>query len=634
MRTFLSISIISILVLSGLGAVALSDEKNEINIKETIIFSQPRIIEQEKYITIESSEATSEIMSGGKPLIPTFTKVYTLPFGSKVKNVQVTFSETLKQKISKPILPAPEPQIVSTVYSSSYTSQMDESIYSDIKIYPEKRFSYTTGAGLSDETHVIYLSVRVNLIQYVPSENIIYYSNSAMIDVTYSPPERSINYPNEYDLLIITPAEFTTQLQELVDYKNNNNITTKMVTLEEIPNTGADQQESIKYYIKYAIENWGITYLILVGSGLPEQEKFPVRYAWIPSGNYEDNFPSDLYYADIYDGNGNFSTWDKDGDGKYAEFYGSNNDMPVVDMYPDVYLGKLPCNTALEVQTMVKKIIYYHEHNKMLNNILQMGGDTFPGDDEEINEGEYCNQAVLSNLPGYSTTQLWASNGKLTKENIANGIKNNVDLVDFSGHGSHLSWATHATNDDEVWIPPKTVISPYTGFLYVDIDLYNVNNAYKYPVVVFNACSCNKYTSSDDCIGWKILKKPNGGSIATFAASGIGYGSPGSYETQRLWGWAEVHIFKEIYQNKILGKVWGNVINGYINTFISDDWDDADYKTVLELSMFGDPTVAIQNGKDPKSISVNKPIINNILGKLADDFPILQKLLKLFSRIY
>ena len=638
MKKILTILIVSILIFSGLGATALSKEKKELQKNETINFSEPTTLYQENYIQIKLDQTSEQLMKTGKPMLPKLTKVYTFPFGTKITDVKVTFSESYEKQITKPIIPTPEPQIISTTYISNPISEPDPlKIYSNLEIYPEKRFSYRAGTGLENGEHVVFLSIQVYPIQYIPKTNTIQYSKNAEIEISYDTPDNPINFPDAYDLLIITPSQFTSQLQPLVDYKNNDETKTKMVTLDDIPNTGLDEQESIKLYVKDAIENWGITYLLLVGAGLVDNELFPVRYAWVPSGNYEDNFPSDLYYADIYDSEMAFSNWDKDGDGKYAEYSQISNDMDNVDMYPDVYLGKLPCNDANEVTTVVNKIINYEEHNKMLNKIMQIGGDTFPGDPQEISEGEFSNTKVLEKLSGYTSIKVWASqsNGaqELTKKNIANGFNSGVDFVDFSGHGSWASWATHAPQDEE-WLPAKTLISPYTGWLYIDYDMYTVNNEYKHPVVVFNACSCNKYTESDTCIAWKNMREPGGG-IASFGASGIGYGSYGYHEVERLWGWMEVHIFENIYNDKILGEAWAECLNSYITSFIDDEWGEADYKTILEMSMFGDPTLAIEDGKDPKSINVEKPnISNNFVEKFLQFFPRMETLLRIILKYF
>ena len=626
MKKILPLIVVGLLVLGGLGAVArtVSDEENFIS--EEILFSQPVIRENAENIEIELSEATSDSWETGKPMLPVVTKVYTLPFGTHVDSVDVTFSDTIEKDITKPIKVSPESIMKTPDFISVNIEESKTADYSGINVYPEKLYNYRTGGGLDGEEHVTYLAVSLYPVQYTPNQNMISYSKKATIEIEYTPPANPITFGDEYDLLIIAPSQFESALQRLVDHKNQNGIDTILTTLDEIPSgVGVDEQEDIKYYVKDAIETMGISYLLLVGAGLKDAELFPVRYAWIPSSPYEDNFASDLYYADIYDGEGNFSDWDKDGDGRYAEY---PTDVPNTDVLPDVHLGKLPANNVGELNTVIDKIIWYDEHNKMTNEIVQIGGDTFPGDGEGIYEGEFANEEVLSELSGYSSTRLWGSNGKMTKSNIAKGFRSSADFMDFSGHGSWASWATHAPDDDEVWIPAKSLRSPYTGFLYVDFDLYWTQNSKKYSVVFYNACSTNKYTDSETCLSWKTLFKKNGGGIAAFGATGIGYGIHGSSETERLMGWMEVRTFKEIHDNVNLGLAWSNAITGYYTTF-SANLNDGDYKTMLELSMFADPTIDVEDGDDPVNVPTNIPEIPGFLGILFERFPRLAVLLEL-----
>lgn len=636
MRKIVPVLVVIILVLSGLGAVAFSQNNDVTEQSETIMFSNPIIKSDKDFASIKMPEATSNTMESGMPTLPKYSKTYVYPIGTKVENVEVTFSEPIKQEVTALVTPAPEKLILSSVKIPKVSKETVEKTYSKIDIYPEQKYDYYVGAGLENGKHVIFLTVSLIPVQYVPSENAIYYSNSVKININIKVPTVPITFGDQYDMLIIAPSEFSSALQPLIDYKNEHNTQTILTTLEDIPNTGADQQESIKYYIKDAIETMGITYLLLVGS----VDKFPVRYAYIPSGDYEDRFPSDLYYADIYNAEMGFSSWDANGNGKYAEMHGAISDMSAVDMYPDVYLGKLVCSSVAEVTSVVEKILNYEEHNKMMNTIAQIGGDTFPGDPEDINEGEFCNVAVLQNLPGYSTTKLWASTGMLTKQNIADAFNSGIDFADFSGHGSPVSWATHPPGDDETWIPsPDARDLFYSGFLYTTFDTHLIQNKDKLPVVVYNACSTSKYTEPDYpmSLSWKTVAKAEGGGIACFGAAGIGYGSYGSHETKRLWGWMEVNIFKEIYNNKDLGASWANCLNGYINSFynaIEEEWNDADYKTVLELSFFGDPSLRIEDGPDPKSRSVAiEPAYNSIIAKLIARFPNLEKLISLIYKL-
>lgn len=595
MRKLLPLCIMGILVLSGLGAVAVSGLEETQSIIDSVYFSQPVLNEKEEFITIELPEATSYLMDLGKSSLPVVTKEYVFPFGTQITNVDVSYDATNEQLLSKPVMPALEPQIVSTELKSNTLKDVWEVVqdHPNVIPYPASSYSYRIGTGLQDGAHVVFLSVHLYPVRYKQSINTICFSEGATIDISYTPLENPVNFGDSYTLLIITPTQFITQLQPLEDYKNDNGVPNVMVTLDDIPIVGVDRQEDIKYYIKNAIETWGISNVLLVGSGVKDQELLPVRYAWIPSGGYESSFPSDLYYADIYNSMGGFSSWDFDGDGKYCEF---PEDIPAVDLYPDVYLGRLPCNNADEVTTIVNKIIDFKEHNKVLNKILQLGGDTFTDDEEGIYEGEYANTQVMTKLPGYSTIKLWGSTGTLTKNNIINNINKCVDFVDCSGHGSWGSWATHTPKDEGTWIPAKTFYSPYTGLLYIDID--RLSNAKKLPVFIFNACSTSKYSERPNCLSWKVISKSGGGGIASFGASGIGYGSYGTYETERLWGWMEVHLFEELYNTKLLGQVWANALNGYISGF---ELEDIDYKTVTEMAMFGDPTLAIQDGNNPQS---------------------------------
>jgi hypothetical protein len=618
-------SIIIVLALSGLGAVARTVSEDENFEIEKLTFSKPILNENNNYISIKLEEMTHSSWEKNRPSLPVVTKVFTFPFGTIVDNVKVIFSEKLEKVVSKPIKPSPEVYMESTMYSYIEAEKSNDILtYADINIYPEESFSYKVAAGLKGEEHVIYLSVHLSPVQYNPKEKMIYYSTSATIDIEYTLPENPILFPDEYDYLILSPVDFENALQTLVDHKNSLEppIRTKLVTLDEIPSAGGiDIQEDIKLFIKDAIENWGITYVLLVGAGVEGSEIFPVRQAWIKSDDHEDYFPSDLYFADIYNGTGAFSNWDKDGDGKFAEY---PVDMDNVDAIPDVYLGKLPCNNVAEVNVIVGKIIQYKEHNKMTNKILQAGGDSFTSDN--VNEGEYANTVVMTKLPGYSTTQLWGSNQQLTKSNIAKGFRSSVDFVDFCGHGSWASFATHPPKDGDTWIPPKTIFSWRTGFLFLDFDIYMVLNSKKYPICVYKSCSNNKYSDSATCFGWKTVSKNNGGGIAAYAASGISYGATGQDIVDRTTGWMEVKTFEMLVNNKVLGQVWGNSITDYYNTF-SIQLSHSDWKTLLEWSMFGDPTLVAEDGDDPVNLPVDIPVIYDFLDNIIENHPIMARIL-------
>ncbi len=612
---------VGILVLSGLGAVAIEQTEKENIILEKIKISSPKLIEKEGFISIGLSEANSNYWDEDKPFIPVVSKVYTFEFGTKIDNVEVTYSNIKTQKLSKLIEPTPKSYIRSMAYKTTSIKKPSEISYSGLGIYPQKQFSYRTAAGKEGKDNVIVCAVSLYPIQYNTLDNTISYAQNADIKIKYTPPTSTIIFPDVYDLLILTTTEFETTLQRFVDHKEGRNIRTKLVTLDEIYPTGADIQESIKFFIKDAIETWGVDYLILVGSGVKDNEKFPVRYINIDNEDY----PSDLYFADIYNSSMGFADWDVDEDGDYGEYPRDRQDM---DLLPDIYLGKIPCNTTGELNNYIDKVIWYDKHNLMTKKIVLIGGDTIATPADEVFEGEFANQAVLDVLTGYTGIKNWASTGKLTKQNIAAAYKKVLpDFIDFSGHGSTKSWATHPPNNENKWIPNPTLIAPWSGWHILDFDANSIKNAKKYPIVMYHACLNNEYTESDSCLSWTTLKRPNGGGIIAFGATALSRGSQGEAAIERFFGWLEVRTHEELFNTKNLGQVWANSIKGYCTNF-EGRLQQSDFKTITEYSMFGDPTLNAENGDDPKVRSQPDIYFNRFKG-LLNYFPRIAMLFEL-----
>ncbi|MCK5258219.1 MAG: hypothetical protein KAJ69_01770 [Thermoplasmatales archaeon] len=78
MRKILSLVIVVILTISGLGAVVSSENENELHKQKVVIFSQPITHEQGEFITIDLSEASANSIEVGKPALPVVTKVFTI----------------------------------------------------------------------------------------------------------------------------------------------------------------------------------------------------------------------------------------------------------------------------------------------------------------------------------------------------------------------------------------------------------------------------------------------------------------------------------------------------------------------------------------------------------------------------
>jgi hypothetical protein len=92
----------------------------------------------------------------------------------------------------------------------------------------------------------------------------------------------------------------------------------------------------------------GLQWVLLGGS----EDIVPVRYGYSTGDHEVDRTPpTDLYYSDL---NGN---WNVDGDEFYGEFADDS-----VDPYPELFVGRLPCNNHLEINNWVSKVLSYERN--------------------------------------------------------------------------------------------------------------------------------------------------------------------------------------------------------------------------------------------------------------------------------
>ncbi|UCF13301.1 MAG: peptidase C25, partial [Thermoplasmatales archaeon] len=93
MKKIIPILVVVVLVLSGLGAVAVTEADERLRNQDSVLLSAPIFKETDSYLTVDFKEATSMLLDTGKPMLPVVTKVYTFPLGTKIDDVAVTFSE-------------------------------------------------------------------------------------------------------------------------------------------------------------------------------------------------------------------------------------------------------------------------------------------------------------------------------------------------------------------------------------------------------------------------------------------------------------------------------------------------------------------------------------------------------------
>ena len=433
------------------------------------------------------------------------------------------------------------------------------------------------------------------------------------------------NNSSTFDLVIITPYEFSDSLSSLVDHKNSVNIKTNLVFTESIYDffDGRDEAEQIKYFIKYAIEQWNISYVLLVG----DINKIPVRNTYSSIWPEEEEYIlSDHYYADIYNETDDFCSWDSNENNKYGEIeiLSNSNSMYVpkcehcwktvlnvsdidgVDLYPDVAVGRLPCSNKKEVDIVVNKIIKYENTvygQPWFNKIVLAGGDTHP--EFEGLEGEILALKTAEALPDFEHVFLLASKNNLNAFSFNRAINRGAGFVCYDGHGYEYGWGVYKPNSSA---GDKMIKynSPFINFLF---------NRNKLPIMFFNACltskidfkledlyqySSKKYlklltllpgVNSDTqlpCFAWKFVKKRNGGAIATIGATTIAYSYIYNNQTSLAgFGFLNINFFKAYSEGAILGDMFIQSQIDYLDEVIHD------YMTLEQYILLGDPSLRV-----------------------------------------
>jgi len=673
----LSYFVVGLLLFSSFAAIGIGKNASVTDLEDNYstdinkIFEKPQIVEKEidqkDFVEITVSNTNAVLYKSGEPLLPIYRDTIELPFGTTVKKITVNKGNLDTVIINEKILPAPEPVLQGIEDDTKLEYKPKDDIYETDKYYPEKNLRYSISAGLNDRAeHKNIFTYELCPIRYNPVQNKIEYTKEIDIEIEYNEPTSNPFKANgEYDMVIIAPNAFSSELNKLVQHKNEYNIKTLLKTTQEIYDeyTGVDKPEQIKYFIKDALDTWDIKYVLLVGGmtslidGVSRDDEnqgtkdwyVPVRYTNLQeTGNTHDpGFISDLYYADIYDSEGKFSSWDKDNQGQsdglfavWGTFITPRKD--IIDLYPDVYLGRLACRNTNEVKTVVNKIIdyekYKHESN-WYDRIVAIGGDSHDDPGTDYLEGELACDYTLDNyMTEYNQVKLYASNKNTnpdktpSPDNIIREVTKGCGHLLFEGHGNPGSWDTH-------WPGLFNWQDTPGGITITEIPKLK-NDGIKLPVCVVGGCHNSQFNVTlmattlerpymwtygmpvPECFSWHFVRKSGGGTIASLGNTGLGYGAVGEHgdidgdgenlpDTIEALGGYQIKLFYETMDEgkDILGQCWEGSVRKYLNTFPGMD-DKVDAKTVEQWPLLGDPSLKI-GGYQTEDKAKSKDIVDN-----------------------
>lgn len=592
---------------------ALSSEKNgtvEV-MSETVYFSQIIIEESNNQIKINLPEANSWTVKPNDLKLPTVAKIYEFPIGTEIIDISVESGNMHTFLAEKTIETVPLFHDINSKITLGDNNKME----------PLSSYTFHTGVGLNKENkNVLFLTLTIHPIQYDRESNNILQMESATIEIKYNLIQKSLisaeNANETYDIVVITPQSYKSLLYPYVQHKNQYGLNVYIQTLDNIYSSfqGRDDAEKIKYFVKYAVEEWNTLYVLLIG----DKKSCPIRatdaYPW--EGYHGNGILSDLYYSDLYDSSFEFCSWDGNQNNIFGEidYQGfppeADDDMDNVDLYADVHIGRIPCRTSEELSTVLNKIITYETvtYNQIwFQKIILMGGDTFPLTKMSppfVYEGEITNIKVGQQLPEFEQVRLWASTRNLHAWTFNREISKGAGFVSYAGHGFEHGWGTYRPNA----IIDGNLIFYYSPFLNA------LSNGHKLPIVFFDACLTAKldfnitdlvgyyglkaqligrllggFTADDyfDPFAWSMLKLEGGGCVANVGATRPAYTYVDKDGVYAGAGYLDVHFFKAYEEGVTAGEMLTSAQRDYLNNV------GLDYFTIEEYMLLGDPSLMV-----------------------------------------
>lgn len=308
---------------------------------------------------------------------------------------------------------------------------------------------------------------------------------------------------NGADYIIVTHGDFYQAIQPLATVRRNQGLRVAVVDVQDIYNEfnhGIVDAEAIRSFISHAYHNWtrpAPAYVLLVGDGNFDPNNYMGRgeVSYIPP-----------YLADVDPWLGETAA-----DNRYVAVHGD-------DIFPDLFLGRLPVKTAAETTAMVDKIIAY----EALAPADWQRRITFLADDpdaagnfpalSEVIASQFTPAPYVAERIYYvhhPDPTLRAATITATRTAFLDAFNQGRLIINWRGHSSVSAWASE-------------------GFLTLPL-VNGLNNGARQPLMVPMTCLEGYYISPSaaggtdmSSISEALVRLPGRGAIASFAPTGLG----------------------------------------------------------------------------------------------------------------
>lgn len=337
-----------------------------------------------------------------------------------------------------------------------------------------------TGVTFTGERGHLYLAVSPQ--GYKKPSKVI----PADLELDLTSPENGANY------LLLSSPDFEAALQPLIGWRTKQGYQVRFIPVGAIFdqfNYGFPEPVAIQRFLINAKERWKLppSYVLLVGDASYD----PKGYLAPPEANRLPAF----FIQTVYGGQ-------TVSDVPYTAKGIIDNQVSsgTMELWPDLYVGRVPARNSEQVSNFVSKTIAYEEkqnHTGSTFNILAIAdgqGDTFRDDAHSF----------LDQFPDKYKTKLYAppQNVVGASKQIIEDINQGYFLIAYFGHGSINMWGKDR--------------------LFTTEDIPSLSNIEHLPVVINMTCLTGLFTHPKiESLAESLLWYPRGGAVAVLAPTSL-----------------------------------------------------------------------------------------------------------------
>ena len=493
------------------------------SITYTYHFNQPMVQQVVEYqtITFDGSVSNGNV---GEPTLPWQSVSLMLPPNTEATAIHVILSDFAEMEGKYNLIPTQRIRPISD--ESPFVFEKNESLYHSDETYPNKPFNNVSTQVLNG---VSFAFGGFTPVKYKPATGQVSYAQTVTVTVDYQAsradhsrmlwlrPEtkKSImrlaqnaemidSYARRdgalpsYEMLLITPENYVESFTDYVALYAGRGIRVHVVALQDVYSSasGRDNKEKIRNYIIQEYENNGISMVLLGG----DVSLVPYRKLWCyAQEGYEDNVPSDSYYACL-DG-----TLNDDNDQKWGE-------VGEDDLLPELAVARLPFTNAGQLETILSKTFSYltspvlGEFHKPILAGEHLGNGFYGSQDLErlIGEVNFNGYTTFGYPEDYNFQRVYeSSHHAWDPDELAAAINNGSQYVNHFGHAN---------------------TSTVAGWYNWDItpSLFEGANGTDHNYFIFKSQGCICGDFSDDCILERMVVNETG-AVAAIGNSRYGW---------------------------------------------------------------------------------------------------------------